>query len=427
MALATGGMNWLFSADGMRQLAGDIALRTLHKYLTGQVLAALLLTVAVFAFVVLLLNVLKDVLPLVFGGHVSLWLVLKAIGLLLPFAVVYALPMGFITATLLVFGRFSADQELTAARAGGVSLLSLISPVLLLSLFCCGLSAWFNLDLGPRSRVAFIELKYELLGNLANAQVPEGQFIYDFPGYIFYTDKNRDGDMHGIEIWRLNGATNKGAFIWASQGRFKPERALNQLAIDLTDARVIQLNQHGNTIRYFKWISYNLSSNLLARPVIKPKISDMMFTQLREEMRGLERLDFSDPANAAASLQRMNLSLGTNASPEQTTALVQQAEKYRRKAMEEVRVTMHFEAAFSFACFAFVLVGIPLGIRVHRRETNIGIFIALLLVGIYYGFIMLGNSLSGHPELYPHLIVWIPNFIFQAIGAALLWRANRGI
>jgi hypothetical protein len=57
-------------------------LKTLHKYLTGQVLATMLLTVAVFSFVMLLLNVLREVLPLLFGGHISLWLVLKAIGLL---------------------------------------------------------------------------------------------------------------------------------------------------------------------------------------------------------------------------------------------------------------------------------------------------------------------------------------------------------
>ncbi|HTL74469.1 MAG TPA: LptF/LptG family permease [bacterium] len=390
-------------------------MKTLHKYLVGQVGATLLLTVAVFTAVLLVGNALREILTLLASSHVSPLLMVKAFVYLIPFVWVFALPMGMLTATLLVFGRFSADQELTAARASGISLISLVMPVLLLSLFCCTLSAWFNMDLGPRCRVAYIQLIQDVKSELVNAQIPEGRFIRDFPGYIFYTEKNNGGKLENVMIYRLQNETNVDTTVRAVRGELKPDRANNQLVLDLYDARIIKVGDGGNSIYSSPTLSLNLSLNAVTNKVVKPKISDMTFLQLRQELRNLENL------NVAATLTTT-----TNVSAE-LKAQMAVLQRQQKDFVEPVRVAMHREVAFSFACFGFTLVGIPLGIRVHRRETNIGIAIALGLVVVYYAFIMLAASLSGRPEFYPHLILWLPNFLFQAVGAVLLWRANKGI
>ena len=382
-------------------------MKTLHKYLTLQVLAALLLTVAVFTFVLLLGTVLKEILTLLVNGQARVGTVLEAIGLLIPFVCVYALPMGLLTATLLVFGRFSADQELTAARASGISLLSLITPVLLLSLFCCGVSAWFNMDLGPRSRVASKNLIARARADLLNIQLPAGQPIYDFPGYVITLGENHGGTLKDVYIYQVKNETNLVWWAHAPRGRLDLNLKNKEIYLRLFDADIVW--GHDRITSTPEFPSPNLyPTNAAAFVPPETKISDMTFWQLQAKARNLERLDW--PADAAKSSEGL---------PTQFHEL--------EKLIEQTRAEMNRQVAFSFACFGFALVGIPLGIRMHRRETNVGIAIALALVLVYYSFVILGESLSARPEFAPHLIFWLPNFIFQAVGVVLLWRANRGI
>jgi lipopolysaccharide export system permease protein len=386
--------------------------KTLHKYLTGQVLASLVLTVAVFTFVLVLGNFIKEILSLLINGQTRPGVIFQAISLLIPFVWVFALPMGLLTATLLVFGRFSADQELTAARASGVSLLSLIAPILLLSLFCCGLSAWINTDLGPRSRVAYKDLFFRVRAELVNAQLPEGRFIPVSTNYIFYTEKNSHGNLQGVMIFILNNGTNVGTTVRAPRGRLETDVTNKQLILHLFEPRSVTIGAY-STVTSTTEFTYNFDLNTAKNQPGKPRLSDMTFWQLRDELRDLER--------------RICLPPDADLTADELRAQTRELASQRNDLTEPIRVEMNREISFSFACFGFTLVGIPLGIRVHRRETNVGIAIALMLVLVYYSFIITAEHLSARPELVPHLILWLPNFIFQAVGAVLLWRANRGI
>lgn len=377
-------------------------MRTLHLYLTRQVLQALFMTVAVFAFVLLLGNALKEILALLVNRQATVLGVAHAVALLLPYVLVFALPMGLLTATLLVFGRLSADQELTAARAGGISLVALISPVLLLSVGLAVLSAWVNLSLAPQARVTYKELLYGLGMARPAAFLVENRFISDYPGWVIYIGKRKGDTLENVLLYQYEGG-ERIRRTRAPRAKITVDEAGRKLHFQLSDAEIFmqtpQSTAGGATnapagLPELDWINLSVGEitvDVDFKEVVaqdrKPGLANMTFAQLLDE-------------------QREQRARGVDTTP--------------------VQVQLHRQASFSFACVAFTLVGIPLGIRAHRRETSLGIAIALVLVLVYYSFFILGQALETRPELHPHLLLWVPNFLFQGGGAWLLWRANRG-
>ena len=369
------------------------------------------MTMIVFTAVLLIGNILKEILALLIQGQVSAGIAAQAMGLLLPFVWVYALPMGMLTATLLVFGRFSADQELTAARASGISLMSLVMPIFLLSLLLCGISAWVNLEVAPRCRIAYKNLLFKLGAELSNVRLPEGRYISDFPGCTIYIGKKHEKEKLENVIIILD-LTNSTITAQAPRGQYRLDKGANQIVLELFDVHGVQISSDSGSPVSFAELPIYLPLPLSERK--QPRISDMTLIELQRELRRIEK-------------QLRTVRPPPGASTNTLAELHRTRETQVKDITTPIRVQIHRSVATSFACFGFTLVGIPLAIRLHRRETNVGFGVALALVLIYYGFISVAQSLDTRPELVPHLILWLPNIIFQAVGVVLLWRANRGV
>lgn len=386
-------------------------MKTLHFYLFRQITASLVMTMLVFTFVLLVGNLLQEILPLLVNGEASFLMVAKAFALLIPFVFAFALPMAMLTSTLLVFGRFSADQELTAARASGVSLVSLATPILLLGLLLCGISAIINMQIAPRCRVAYNGLRSDMRSALASFKLPEGYPI-DLPpqtngdSYSFYTRRNRNHNLQDVVVCKIERETNV-TRVLAPSGHYEIDTNENKLRLYLTNATL--LFPGANPVSGGEWSD---AVELKAGGKDTVSITDMTFDELQDELR---KWNSSPPLPLKP------------ATPNEPAKKNVPGQKALTDLSEAIRVQIHRQVAFSFACFGFTLIGIPLGIRMHRRETNIGVAVALALVAVYYTFLVVGQSLSSHVEYAPHLLMWVPNFVFQAFGIVLLWRANRGI
>lgn len=391
-------------------------MKTLHLYLTRQVLVTLVMTVAVFTFVMMLVSILKEVLGLLVNRQVDLLTVLQAVGLLIPYVLPFALPMGMLTAALLVFGRFSADNELTALRASGVSLISLVTPVLLLSVAMSGVSALINLHFAPQCRLAYKKLILNVGATQAGSFIPEKTYLKDFnTNCIVYISKVRGTNLEDVLVLELRD-DRVDSYSRAERGMISFNPSNRVFTVILSNAHRVSFEE-GRLPQPFLagTLEFSFTNAPPRADRRKQDLGDLTFLQLREELRDLE-----DRMTASSRVEKL--------STDELREKLRQMKSLRKLDLTlPVRVQMHRQVAFSFACIGFTLLGIPLGIRAHRRETTFGIAVALILVVIYYSFFLLGLSLETRPELAPHLLLWWPNFLFQAVGMVLLWRANRGV
>lgn len=195
------------------------------------------------------------------------------------------------------------------------------------------------------------------------------------------------------------------------------------IQMQLSDAALAALETYAGSAAQNKQIVPILAAEF-NRIITGPCIySPGQFAQVKLSDRTIDSLHNFKPGTSAAGLNRMLLE---DVFPDQImkNAFLDLYHGNLAVFRSSLLVEASTRFTLSCSCFAFVLIGAALGIRIHRKESSIGIVVALLLVFIFYFFIIIADSLVNRPDLYPYLIVWVPFVLSQALGCYLIQRSN---
>jgi LPS export ABC transporter permease LptG/LPS export ABC transporter permease LptF len=320
----------------------------------------------------------------------------------LPSTIPFALPLGVLVGILIGLSRMSADNEITAMRASGVSSATVVRPVLLLAFLAMVVTALSSLWLTPLS----LHLETLAARNFAAAQLTGNieSRIFDekFPKTVLYV-----GDVETVGkqiIWHQvfiadvtpkedleKQGKNRGEgprILVAEKAIPYPEAANNRIILDMQNFRSTERDKDGKVIT-----------------TAAPNQTEVLQAQEQSELQVNKTVQEMDTGPLYKRLYRTpNLS---------------------REDRIDASIEFNQRFALPLACILLSLVGIPLGVSSRKGGKSAAFVLTVLLAfGYYLGYItLLGLAKKG--SLPVPIAAWTPNVIFAVTGLILLSRLEK--
>jgi len=421
---------------------------TLSRYVLRAHIPPAAAGLAIFYFV-LSMDFIVDYLNLFIAKGVPGLAVLEGFLLSLAWMTVMAVPMAVMVAVLTAFGRLSADNEVTAAKATGVNVFALIAPVLIASIIVAMGLFWFGNHMLPAANHRLKKLLVDIHRIRPLATIEPG-ILTELPGgYTILVDKldPRTSEIFGVRIHRQDGREPLQTIV-AERGHISSERGDAFVRLELLDGEIHEVDPDDAT---------RFNRLLFERHVINIEQGASELVRSDGTRRGDRELSLAelgsriavrreDAAAATVKLadglqthlgELLDLADGTSSSPLQADIrasrgrMMRSAESDLRaqaSSLRQVRrleVEYHKKLSIPFACVVFVLVGAPLGIRSKRGGVGIGAGTGILFFLIYYLFLVGGEQLGDRGFVTPFWAMWAPNVVFGGLGLFLTLSVSR--
>lgn len=363
-------------------------LRILDRYILKEVTPSFLLGIGVFTFVLLLNEILRLAQRLVTQSATAA----ETAGILLnllPSVLCLTIPMGFLLGVLIALGRLSADSEIVAMRASGVSLYRLLVPILVTAALGWVVTSHLILSVLPDSNQRVRQLLFQVMTSQAGTEVRPRVF-YDrlFPNFMFLVMDRPTGAEYWQNVILADLATPDSPRVtFADEGRLLVNRDERTVSFYLKNAELHQVSQD-KPDDYQRQFSAEIWLPLPTTSFFPPEDVDVP--------RGARELHLSQLQTA-----------------------------YKETGLPVYLTEIHKKFSIPFACFVFGVLGLALGIRNRRDGRSWGFVASLSILFVYYLLIDMGESMANNGRLSPLLGMWTANLVLGALALVLLVRAAK--
>jgi lipopolysaccharide export system permease protein len=391
-------------------------MKILTRYVLTELLQVFLVTLTALTLFMLIVGLVKEAQQQGLG----LLQILMLVPYVLPEAMRFAVPGTMLFAVASVFGRLSANNEITALKAAGVTPMAAIWPAVGLALVVSFVSVWLN-DVavtwgrdGVR-RVVVNSVEQIIYGRLRQQRS--------------YSTSQLSINVKGVDGRKLirptlsfqSGGSDKPATISASEAELQADPAKNALIVTFRDGTLhmgdVKASFPDTIVREVPLDAVS-RKGVTSRSPSEIAMADFATARVAqgEKIRQVEQM-----AAGKIAMGMLNGRLEWTA-PWATESERQQI-KHERRMLSRIVVEPWRRWANGFSALCFVLVGAPMAIRMRNADFLTSFFLCFLpILVVYYPLFMLGVDGAKDGRL-PPAAAWLGNLLIAVWGWWLLRRA----
>jgi len=373
-------------------------MRLLDRYVGREVVSHAALGLVVFTFVFFVPQLVR-LMELIVRHSGSVWSVALLFLCTLPPVLGFTLPMAVLVGVLIGLGRLSADSEIVALHASGISLRRLLFPIGVVALTAAIGTLLTTFWLGPASLRTVRRVEAQLLSSQARFSVQPRVFDERFRRFVLYVQ-----DVEAAATrWRGVFLASTGDTSSLIQSRSSANLTDQSRVTTAEDAFVVTGSSKGQ-------IDIHLGAGDTHEydPRYPAQYNVTTFGET----------DIPVDVSAVAAPQRTD---ALPPSEQPVTALLAN----HGATWRDAHVELHRRIAFPAACLVFALLGVPIGVRPRRGGRAAGLVLALILIGGYYFLFVSGDHFAVQGRLLPWVGVWAANMVGAIVGLFFLRRVEN--